>query len=53
MRTKTVERLLKEYKQKPWHFKLRIWWRVKWHVWACRTRWIWDLKYERNIFKKK
>jgi hypothetical protein len=52
MRTKTVDRLLKEMENDPWHIKLRRWWRVRLWVWTCRTRWIWDLEYERNIFRK-
>jgi hypothetical protein len=53
MKTKTVERLLKEMENRPWHLKLRDWWNIKRWVWTCRTRFIWDLSYERNIFRKK
>ena len=53
MRTKTVERLLKEIENRPWHLKLGDWWNIKRWVWTCRTRFIWDLSYERNIFRKK
>jgi len=53
MKTKTVERLLKEMENRPWHLKLRDWWNIKLWVWTCRTRFIWDLSYERNIFRKK
>ena len=39
MRTKTVDRLLREYKQSPWHFKLRHWLRVRWYIiWRRLTR---------------
>ena len=53
MRSKTVDRLLKEMENDPWYVKLARWWRVKLWVWTCRTRWIWDLEYEHNIFRKK
>jgi hypothetical protein len=53
MRSKTIERLLKEMENDPWHVKLRRWWRVKLWVWTCRTRFIWDLSYQHNIFKKR
>jgi hypothetical protein len=53
MRSKTLDRILKEMENDPWHVKLRRWWRVRLWVWTCRTRWIWDLEYERNIFRKK
>jgi hypothetical protein len=52
MKTKTVDRLLKEMENLPWKVKLRHRWRVRLWVWTCRTRWIWDLEYERNIFIK-
>ena len=52
MKTKTVERLLKEMENDPWHVKLKRWWRVKLWVWICKTRWIWDLDYQHNIFRK-
>ena len=53
MRSKTVDRLLKEMENDPWYVKLSRWWRAKLWVWKCRTRWIWDLEYEHNIFRKK
>jgi hypothetical protein len=53
MKTKTVERLLKEMENDPWHIKLRRWWRVWLWVQICRTRWIWDLHYQHNIFRKR
>ena len=53
MKTKTVERLLKEMENDPWHDKLRHWWRVWVRVRICRTRWIWDLDYQHNIFRKR
>ena len=37
----------------PWYIKLRRWFCVKKWVWMCRTRFIWDLTYKKNIFKKK
>jgi hypothetical protein len=53
MKTKTVERLLKEIENVPWHLKIRRWWRFKLYSWTYRTRCIWDLEYESNIFRKK
>jgi hypothetical protein len=49
----TLRRLTEEMKKDPWHVKLRRWWRFQRWVWMCRTRWIWDLQYEHNIFRKK
>jgi len=49
----TLRRLVKEMKNDPWHVKLRRWFRLQRWVWMCRTRWIWDLDYEHNIFRKK
>lgn len=48
-----LKQLIEEMKNDPWHVKLRRWWRLQRWVWMCRTRWIWDLDYERNIFRKK
>ena len=48
-----IKQLTEEMKNDPWHVKLRRWWRLQRWVWMCRTRWIWDLNYERNIFRKK
>ena len=45
--------LTNEMKNDPWHVKLRRWWRFKKWLWICHTRFIWDLSYERNIFRKK
>ena len=49
----TLRRLVKEMENDPWHVKLRRWFRLQRWVWMCRTRWIWDLNYEHNIFRKK
>jgi hypothetical protein len=49
----TLRRLTEEMKKDPWHVKLRRWWKFKRWLWKCNTRWIWDLDYEHNIFKKK
>jgi hypothetical protein len=49
----TLRRLTEEMKKDPWHVKLRRWWRLERWVWRCRTRWLWDLDYEHNIFRKK
>ena len=48
-----IKQLTEEMKNDPWHVKLRRWWRLQRWVWMCRTRWIWDLDYEHNIFRKK
>ena len=53
MKSKTLERILKEMENDPWYVKLKRWWGVRLWVWTCRTRWIWDIEYERNIFRKK
>jgi hypothetical protein len=49
----TLRRLTDEMEKDPWHVKLRLWWRLQRWTWMCRTRCIWDLDYEHNIFKKK
>jgi hypothetical protein len=43
--------LTNEMKNDPWHVKLKRWLRFKKWLWKCHTRLIWDLSYERNIFK--
>jgi hypothetical protein len=48
-----LKQLTEEMKNDPWHVKLRRWFRLQRWVWMCRTRWIWDLNYEHNIFRKK
>jgi len=48
-----IKQLIEEMKNDPWHVKLRRWFRLQRWVWICRTRWIWDLNYEHNIFRKK
>ena len=48
-----LKQLIEEMKNDPWHVKLRRWFRLQRWVWMCRTRWIWDLNYEHNIFRKK
>ena len=45
--------LTDEMKNDPWYVKLRRWWRLQRWVWMCQTRFIWDLTYEKNIFKWK
>lgn len=41
-----------EMKNDPWHVKLRRWWRFKKWLWKCHTRFIWDLSYQKNTFRK-
>ncbi len=48
-----LKQLVEEMRNDPWHVRLRRWWRLELWVWRCRTRWIWDLDYEHNIFRKK
>jgi hypothetical protein len=48
-----IKQLVEEMKNDPWHVKLRRWFRLQRWVWMCRTRWIWDLDYEHNIFRKR
>jgi hypothetical protein len=48
-----LKKLLEEMENDPWHVKLRRWCRLQVWVYKCRTRWIWDLDYDNNIFKKK
>ena len=52
MRSKTVQRLMDEMENDPWYIKLKRWFNLQRWVLMCRTRWIWDLNYEHNIFKK-
>lgn len=44
--------LTNEIKNDPWHVKLRRWWKFKKWLWMCHTRFIWDLCYEKNLFRK-
>ena len=48
-----LKQLVEEMRNDPWHVRLRRWWRLERGVWRCRTRWLWDLDYEHNIFRKK
>jgi hypothetical protein len=48
-----IKQLTEEMKNDPWYVKLRRWFRLQRWVWMCRTRWIWDLNYEHNIFRKR
>ena len=47
-----IKDLTNQMKNDPWHVKLRRWLRIQRWVWMCRTRFIWDLDYEHNIFRK-
>lgn len=51
--SKVIEELLQQYDNLPWYKKLKIWFNTQRWVWMCRTRFIWDLNYQHNIFKKK
>lgn len=53
MRSKVIERTLKEMELDPWYVKLRRWFRLEIWVIVCKTRFIWDLTYHKNIFKKR
>ena len=48
-----IRKYNEELRKGPWHVKLRRWFRLQRWVWMCRTRWIWDLDYEHNIFRKR
>jgi hypothetical protein len=48
-----LKQLVEEMRNDPWHVRLRRWFRLQRWVWRCRTRWLWDLDYEHNIFRKK
>jgi Na+-transporting NADH:ubiquinone oxidoreductase subunit NqrF len=52
-RSKVIEQLQQEYDNLHWYKKLKKRFSTQRWVWACRTRFIWDLNYERNIFKRK
>ena len=51
--SKVIEELQQQYDNLPWYKKLKIWLNTQRWVWMCRTRFIWDLNYQHNIFKKK
>ena len=51
--SETLDRLDKEIKNDPWHLKIKRWWSLQKWLWTCRTRFIWDLDYPKNIFRKK
>jgi predicted chitinase len=53
MRSPILDKVFKDMEKDPWHVKLKRWWRVAIWVWVCRTRFIWDLDYQHNIFKKR
>lgn len=53
MKSNILKNLIDEMESDPWYIKLRRWFCVKKWVWMCRTRFIWDLTYKKNIFKKK
>ena len=52
-RSKIIEQLQQEHDNLPWYKKLKMRFSTQKWVWTCRTRFIWDLNYERNIFKRK
>lgn len=51
--SKTIQRLLDEMANDPWHVKLRRWWNLKVWTYKCLTRKYWDKEYQHYIFKKK
>jgi hypothetical protein len=53
MRSPILDNMLKDMEKDPWHVKLKRWWRITIWIWVCRTRFIWDLDYQHNIFKKR
>ena len=52
-KSEILDRLDSETKNDPWHIKIKRWWRIQKWLWTCRTRFIWDLNYSNNFFKKK
>ena len=48
-----IERLQQQYNDLPRYKKLRTWFNLQRWIWICRTRFIWDLSYEHNIFKRR
>lgn len=53
MKASELKNLIDEMENDSWHIKLRRWFYVKKWVLVCRTRFIWDLTYKKNIFKNK
>ena len=51
MRSQVTERILKQMEADLWQVKFKRWVRLKYWIIMCRTRFIWDLDYQNNIFK--
>lgn len=51
-RSPKIEELEAEMKKDHWKVKLRRWTSVQIWIMTCRTRFIWDLTYEKNIINK-
>ena len=51
MKSKTVQRLLDEMENEPWHVKIKRWYRLKVWTYKCMTRKYWDTTFEGYIFK--
>lgn len=52
-KSNVLKNLIDEMENDSWRIKLRRWLSVKKWVLVCRTRFIWDLTYNKNIFKNK
>lgn len=48
-----LDKLLREMELDPWYVKLRRWFHLQKWLLICRLRFIWDLEYKHNIFRKK
>lgn len=53
VRSKVVDRILKEMENDPWYIKLTRWYRLQRWVLICKSRKYWDKSYSGYIFKKK
>lgn len=53
MKSNMLDEVLKQMETDPWHVKFRRWIFVQKWVLICRLRFLWDLDYPRNVFRKK
>lgn len=53
MRSKVVDKLLKEMENDPWHIKLRRSIRIQLWIWKCLSRKYWDKSFSGYIFRNK
>lgn len=50
--SEVLQKLMDEMENDPWHVKLKRSFDTWLWMQKCRTRFIWDLSYQHNIFKK-